>query len=45
MSAVEVVAARVNIGRYATVVVYRPGSDAIQPKFYNMSTVLEAVAT
>ena len=46
MTAVEVVAACVNIERYASVVVVvaRPGSDAIQPIFYDdMSMVFEAV--
>jgi len=45
---VEVVAARINIGRYASVivVVYRPRSYAIQLIFYDeMSMVFEAVAT
>ena len=48
MSTVEVVAARVNAGRYAAVVVvlYRPGADAVRSTFFEEFTmVFEAVAT
>jgi endonuclease/exonuclease/phosphatase (EEP) superfamily protein YafD len=48
MTAVEVVAARVNAGRSATIVVviYRRGSDAVKSVFYDeLAVVFEAVAT
>jgi hypothetical protein len=48
MTAVEVVAARVDVGRFAVVVVvvYRPGSDAVQSTFYDeLASVFETVAT
>jgi endonuclease/exonuclease/phosphatase (EEP) superfamily protein YafD len=47
LSTIEVVAAKVEYGRFTAVVVvfYRPGSVAIQPEFYNeLASVLENVA-
>ena len=47
MTAVEVVAARVNAGRFTAVVVvvYRPGSEAVRSTFYEeLTLVFEAIA-
>ena len=48
MPAVEVVAARVTVGRFTVVIVviYRLGSDAVQSAFYEeLTKVFETVAT